>query len=287
MDKLEIDTIIISGGGCKGISYVGALIALYEKNKNDINNIKILAGSSIGGIITFALCAGYTLYEIKKWFLEIEFSRLCPVLYDTSCSNKILPFISTSYSLGNDDEIKKILIKIFTDKNFNYNDLTFEDLYNKTNKLLVLTGSNLTLQKCDYFSYRKTPDMKIYDALLITTRIPFIFPYIKYNNCFYVDGHLFDPFPIKGCGKINKNNVLGIISINYRNKPLIINDIKDFTLSMLEGVSKEFIKKIINKYKKNIIFIDIDKKFFDMNISLDEMNSFYNIGFNSGLDFLK
>jgi predicted acylesterase/phospholipase RssA len=281
--------LVISGGGSKGIAFVGVLTAFRNKTNFDINKIKILTGSSIGGVICFAICSGYTLDEIKQWFLSTNFSVLCPALYDEKYSQKILPLLYKYYSLGNDDEIKKILINVFIFKKYNYQTLTFEELYKKTGKLLVLSGSNLNLKKCDYFSYIKTPKMKIFDALLITTRIPYIFPYIKYNDYVYVDGHIFDPFPIKGCGKMNikenKNKIIGIRSVS-ENTNIKIENIKDFTISIIEGLSHQYTKKIINKYKKHIVSVEIDTDFFNLNINFPKLNEMFNKGLVSGVSYI-
>jgi predicted patatin/cPLA2 family phospholipase len=131
--------------------------------------------------------------------------------------------------------------------------------------------------------------MKIFDALLITTRIPYIFPYIKYNDYVYVDGHLFDPFPIKGCGKINikenKNKIIGIISVSENNSVKIEN-IKDFTISISVGLSHMYAKKLINKYKKNIVSVEVDTDFFNLNINVSKLNEMFNKGLVSGVTYI-
>jgi predicted patatin/cPLA2 family phospholipase len=131
--------------------------------------------------------------------------------------------------------------------------------------------------------------MKIFDALLITTRIPYIFPYIKYNDYVYVDGHLFDPFPIKGCGKMNikenKNKIIGIRSAS-ENTNIKIENIKDFTISIIEGLSHQYTKKIINKYKKHIVSVEIDTDFFNLNINFPKLNEMFNKGLVSGVSYI-
>lgn len=282
--------LVISGGGPKGIAFIGALIAFKEKTTFDINNVKILSGSSIGGVISAAICFGYTLIEIKQWFLSIDFSELCPVLYNDNYNQKVLPLLYKSFSLSTGEEIKKILCKILLNKGFDPDTLTFNDLYKKTNKLLILTGSNLNNKKCDYFSNDDTPNMKIIEALLITTRIPYIFPPIKHNEIMYVDGHLFNPFPIKGCGKANirsnKNKIIGLISLPVVNETKIEN-IKDFTFSIIEGISYQYIKKSIDKYKKYIIPIELKSSFFNLKTTIPEINKIFTTGFNAGELYIK
>jgi NTE family protein len=288
--SFQPNILVISGGGSKGIAYIGILTALQENTTFDIKNVNILSGSSIGGIISTAICLGYTLEEMKNWFLSTDFTKLCPSIYNNDYNQKILPLLYKSYSLSSGIEINEIITKLFLFKNYDPNTLTFKQLYEITGKLLILSGSNLTSKKCNYFSHIKTPDMKVLTATLITSRIPYVFPHIKYNNNVYIDGHLFDPFPIKGCGKEiikqNKEKILGIISISQY-KDNYINNIKDFTFSIIEGLSYQYMKKSYKKYKKYIIPITLNVEFFTLNISKLEMNEMFNIGIQSGLLYVK
>ena len=289
-NKMEYqpNILVVSGGGPKGMAFIGALSSLEEKTTFDINKIKILSGSSIGGVICTAICFGYSLQEMKNWFSSVDFSNLCPALYQYNYDKKILPLLYKSYSLSSGDEIKEILTRTFIFKNINV-EITFKELYDKTGKLLILTGSNLSNKNCDYFSYKTTPTMKVFTALEITTRIPYVFPHIKYNQQIYVDGHLFDPFPIKGCGKKNlkenKGKILGIIS-QPNKKETEIKNIKDFTFSIIEGLSYQYMKKTIGKYKKYIIPIELETGFFDLKSNPDKMLNFFNIGKETGYLFI-
>ena len=284
--------LVISGGGPKGMSFVGVLDTLQNYTTFCIKKLKILSGSSIGGVICVAICLGYTVEEIKKWFLSTDFTSLCPALYDSSYYYKILPLLSKTYSLSTGVEIKDILIRTFIYKKCDPN-ITFKELYEKTGKCLILTGSNILSRQCEYFSHEKFPDMKVLTALLITTRIPYVFPHIEYNQSLYVDGHLFDPFPIKGCGrsniKQNKGKILGIISCSTNNNKNIknIENIKDFTFSIIEGLSFQYMKKSLSKYKKCVIQVELDKDFFNLKATKEEMIEMFKTGNLASLSYLK
>lgn len=293
MDTTKIEyqpnILVISGGGPKGISFVGVLTLLQEMTTFDIKKLKILSGSSIGGVICTAICLGYELGEMKKWFLSTDFSSLCPALYDENHTSKILPLLYKHFSLSNGSEIKLILEKTFMYKSVDTN-ITFKELYDKTNKLLILSGSNVKRSKVEYFSHIKTPHMKVFDALLITTRIPYVFPYISYNHQMYIDGHVFDPFPIKGCGrdkiKENKGKILGITSV-MTNEEKEINNIKQFTFSLIEGLSYQYMKKSTEKYKKSIVSVKLNTGFFNLKITPDELNIMFEVGKTEALNFIK
>jgi|SaaInlStandDraft_1057018.scaffolds.fasta_scaffold01141_5 predicted patatin/cPLA2 family phospholipase len=279
--KFDKEVLVIAGGGEKGIAYIGALEYLEDNTSFKIKNLKILSGSSIGGIICFAITIGMKLDEIKKRFLSEEFINVFKSIKEND--SKIIPLITNYYSITDGKDADNLLRKLFIDNKYNYETLTFKELYEKTNKNLILTGSNLNKRKCEYFCYKKTPNMNVFTALRITSRLPFIFPFIKLNNNIYTDGHIFDSFPIKGCGsskelKKYKGKILGIRSEIF-NKNKIINNFKDYTFSIIEGLLYQYTRKSIGKNKKYTIVINIEYSIFNMgDINKNLLYKFYDKG---------
>ena len=56
-----------------------------------------------------------------------------------------------------------------------------------------------------------------------------------------------------------------------------IENIRDFTMSIIDGLSNQYIKKLINKYKKNIIDVQVDTEFFNLKINTNEMNDLFEL----------
>lgn len=289
--KFDKEILVIAGGGEKGIAYIGALEYLENNTTFKIKDLKILSGSSIGGIICFGITIGMTLNEIKIKFLSSEFINVFKSIIENNDNVKIIPLITNHYSITDGKNVDNLLKKIFIEYKYNYETLTFKELYEKTSKNLVLTGSNLNTRKCEYFCYKKTPNMNVFTALKITSRIPFIFPFIKLNNYIYTDGHIFDSFPIKGCGsskeiKKYKGKILAIRSEIF-NKQKIINNFKDYTFSIIEGLLYQYTKKSIGKHKKYTITINIEYSIFNMgNINKDLLNIFYEKGKKEAKKFI-
>ena len=69
----KYDELIISSGGIKGISLVGALKKL--SYYYPLNKIKYYTGCSIGSLISLLLNIDYTIDEIKNIFLNINFGN--------------------------------------------------------------------------------------------------------------------------------------------------------------------------------------------------------------------
>ena len=71
-----IDTICLSGGGIKGFSFIGVLEYLEQKKIINFSLIKNYVGTSIGAIISFLLSLKYSVFELKEFILNFNFSVL-------------------------------------------------------------------------------------------------------------------------------------------------------------------------------------------------------------------
>ena len=69
--EYQPNILVISGGGPKGIAFVGILSALEEKTTFNINKVQILSGSSIGGVIG-GIAINYMLDNKKPLFSIVK-----------------------------------------------------------------------------------------------------------------------------------------------------------------------------------------------------------------------
>lgn len=187
----SFEALVLSGGGIKGFGMLGILHQLLI-NGLDIDNIKKLVGSSIGGIIAAMLCFDFSPIEICLFF----------IFY-------FLPIKSLSVDKERLIEKLKIVFK----------DSTFKDVYQKKGKILILTSFDKHKKTSIYYSKDLYPDKKIIDAVSETSNIPFIMN----TNDIYIDGCLCSPFPLKytkDC--FNNPKVLGIYTFATNNNLLPI-----------------------------------------------------------------
>ena len=66
----SVKHLVLSGGGLKGISFLGVLEYLQRHNKLNVHNLDTYAGSSAGAIISAMLCVGLTTAELFKSVYE-------------------------------------------------------------------------------------------------------------------------------------------------------------------------------------------------------------------------
>src|SRR5271156_5786165 len=70
----NFDTLVLSGGGIKGLAILGALHYVHDQLKV-FTNFKNYVGTSIGSIICYLLIIGYTPLELLLYFFSTRFDE--------------------------------------------------------------------------------------------------------------------------------------------------------------------------------------------------------------------
>jgi predicted acylesterase/phospholipase RssA len=259
--------LVLSGGGTKGLLQLGFLEALYENKK--IEKIKYFSGCSIGAILSVLLAVGYTPSEIITYFCVNDFCSLfkgfnillISKYYGLIDCNVILEYIETM-----------VMLKL------NYIP-TFEDLYIKHGITFVCPAYKVN-HKVDedphvYFSYRTHPKMNITKAACLSSNIPVVFTKSSYNECYYIDGGVFDNFPVNKLVEDIKSDpwygdqFYNIIGIKFENDSdsLEVNTFFDYVKHLFVAVTKnkqhiisEKVKIISIKTGISVVDFDIDNK---------------------------
>ena len=178
--------LVISGGGFTGISFLGALHYFIKYKWLNINNIHTLVGSSIGAVICSLLVCGFTPKDMMKKILHIN-------LEDLMCLD-ISNFIN-NFGIDSGANIISQLEKYFIEKGFDPN-ITFLQLFNLTQKHLILTSTCVNTHKIEYFDYKNTPHLKVIDGIRASISVPFYFTAPQYKAMYYTDGGVLENFPI-------------------------------------------------------------------------------------------
>ena len=272
VNENEYTHLILSGGGIKGIAIIGSLKALYEKNM--INNLKGYIGSSVGGLICFLLNIGYNVDELYSIMLHIDFNKY----REFNFSNFL-----DEWGFDSGQLFMKLVVSISKQKNIS-NEITFMELYKKTNKELVLTGSNIKHNEIIYYGYKTTPDMKIMDAIRITISYPFIFYPIKKDEQLLVDGGMFSPYPIEYFKDIKEK--IGIVIHNKFICPSI-ESCEHYLITMINCIQERYEKIFLEKYEKESIILNIDNcNSMNFAISIEDKINMYTYGYNTALQFI-
>jgi predicted patatin/cPLA2 family phospholipase len=279
--------IIISSGGIKGISLLGALNQLDKYYS--INNFKFYTGCSYGAILCFLLIIGYSISDIKSIAYNIELNDYQDL--------KLFNFIN---KCGLDEGIKysNILKAIIINKNIDYN-ITFKELYDLTNKILTICVTNITSGIPEYNNYLNNPNMSVLLSIRMSSNIPILFSPIKYNDFYYVDGALLDPFPYLYFKDIALDEKIGIclyddyefkfINNNNTNFVSDTSNSIDYMVNLIKIIHINYLKLNYKKLYKNVIYIDYNtsKTFFkDNNLTQNEKDLMFNIGVKKTKKFI-
>lgn len=209
-----MNTLVISGGGLQGLSFIGCLQYLDEIGA--IDGIRNFVGTSIGSLICFLLTLGYNIDQIRstirKSFLQEndldKDKQTCHsiptdetdnmIISPPTCPKKKILECVTTGGLESDTRIMS-LIEFALDQRFGFNRekiISFRDLAMMTGYNLVITGSNITDATVDLFCMDLTPDMSVTLALRISMAMPLVFSPVWYKGKMYTDGAVFQNFPI-------------------------------------------------------------------------------------------
>ncbi|GAB2773195.1 NTE family protein [Hymenobacter luteus] len=167
--------LVMEGGGIRGIAYGGALQELEERGV--LAGLRRVGGTSAGAIQAALLAVGYSAQEIQGVVNNTPVQRL---------NDGRLMFFGGStrlikqYGWYRGDEFSRYLSELVARKT-QRPDLTLGQLHALAQEEptryrdLYTTGTNLTTQRMQVFSYESHPDMRVADAVRISMSIPLYF----------------------------------------------------------------------------------------------------------------
>ena len=274
MTKKSYSKMIICGGGINGIAIIGA-ISEFSK-LYDLDKIKDIIGISIGSVIGLLIIIGYSIDEIINIFIDINMEKFSDIKVSR---------LLTDYGLDNGILGTKLLKALLANKSIDIN-ITFEKLNKDFNKNLIICGTNITLGKAEYFNFKNNPNMKVLDAIKISTSFPFIYTPVKYNENLYIDGGLLSPYPIDYFD--NKNELIGFLI--HRETELIsvydTSSIEKYYGSLLNIVLDSYLEKFYKGHENITVLLnknELTNNSMDFSISKKEKNYLL----TKGKDFFK
>lgn len=126
----------------------------------------------------------------------------------------------------------------------------------------------------------------------MSSNVPLLFEDFKYMGDYYIDGGIFDNFPID-IPQIKDRNIIGIAvehKVGEYRKPSVDGNILEYILYLLNlSINKSYIDKVITNIKDNvnlIISIDLDENknafsFVNFSISNKSMLQYFSTGYSN------
>lgn len=259
--------LVLSGGSMRGIAHIGVLKALEELNV--LENIKTFAATSVGVMISVLYLVGYTPDELREFIYSIDFKLFSNINMDNL----------SNFGMDDGEKMMYVFKKMFEVKNVNKN-ITFSELFQKTNIKLIITAVCINDKKLHYISHETYPNMNVLTGLRMTVSVPFLFTPVKYESKLFIDGGIMNNYPINLFYN-NLENVIGVYLNESHEIGTNINNIESFITSMIECIFEGMSHASIgNCTSQTINLILPQSEIFSMSMNLEEKKKLYNIGYN-------
>jgi patatin-like phospholipase/acyl hydrolase len=198
--------LAIDGGGIKGLVVAQALIALEDELGEgpliSHPQLKVLAGTSTGAIITAAIAMGMKAEDIARVFIDMGqkvFPPLAPVWFPKAFkqADEFMRSILRPFVYSNEKLID--LLKTVIQQQTGQADLTLAELNERLgpDKVLILTTVDINERRTRFLkSYKEdNGDWKLWEAILASSSAPISLPVwsrleASGKRAYYTDGGL-------------------------------------------------------------------------------------------------
>ncbi|MEO6719735.1 MAG: patatin-like phospholipase family protein [Ferruginibacter sp.] len=232
--KYQYKNLVLEGGGVRGLAYAGAFSEL--ENKGVLQQIEKVAGTSAGAIAGLMISIGFSAKEIDSIMYSLPVEE-----FNDGKGGIVGKYVrvKNKYGLYEGKIFEQWLHQLIKHKT-GLEDLSFTKLHdlhlqNKIYKDFYCTGTNLTRQHLDIFSFEHTPEMSIAVAVRISAGVPLYFEPVMLDDRYqkiraadtvsfrnyYVDGGMIANYPISifdSCE--NKGNPLLCDKIHFNTQTL-------------------------------------------------------------------
>lgn len=276
-------SLIISGGATKTLSVLGAIRYLNEEKK--LKNVRTYVGTSAGSILCFMLALHYTIDEIKQ---QIITHLLEEKVHEIELDDLLNLNIWTSFGIDTGRKIETFLRKMLHQK-LKVQDINFIDFAKSTGNHLVVCVANLTKQRPEHFDVETHPTCSVIHAIRMSISIPIVFTPVSYEGSLYLDGGLYESFPISYVEKY-KDPLQDTIAINtvVRYNDIVPTNFFEYMfymfISLLEKVNSK-IEKSPKLEVINIVFVHQDIQIIDIqklgfHLSLEKIEELETFGYD-------
>ncbi len=186
------DTLVVSGGGLKGVAALGAVSVL--RRRGVLRHVKTMVGTSAGALVCAILACGKDPREVA--------SRLGPRSFRPNIDLAGLP---RSFGLDTGAGLLDFIDEVLGER------LTFAQLHRLHGVKLVVCVTNVAKRCPEYLGPDTHPDLDVALALRMSCSVPLYFAAVNLGpEQVYVDGVISDNFPCEWALAQGSRSVLGI-----------------------------------------------------------------------------
>ena len=241
-----IEHIVINGGGPTGLISYGVLRHLFQEKFVDINNIKSIYGSSIGGLFGVIISLKYDWDTLDDYIMKRPWKKVLKVeledFFNLFYTKGLFSFSIVEEFLKYLLEAKDLSIHTTLKQYYEYNNIDHHFITVEINSFKKIDLNHIT-----------HPDLSLIKAIEMTCAFPILCKPVFINNDCYIDGGLLDNYPLKLCldnEKCKKNQILGIKNIHEEQQLNITENMN--LLEYLQTMMNHIIIKLRVENEENI-----------------------------------
>ncbi|AYV78661.1 MAG: patatin-like phospholipase, partial [Edafosvirus sp.] len=232
---------------------------------------------SVGALIATLYMIGFSPDEMFGFLKGFDFDKMKSV--------NLTNFLD-KYGFDNGIKLEYTLKRLFNAKKVDPN-ITFAELYKKTNKTLIIVATCLNDKKSYYFSHETEPDMPVIIALRMSSCIPVYFTPIIYKDMIYIDGGCIDNYPIH-LFRARLNEVIGIYLVDTHNTVTTIDNIEEFLIQVVQCLMEGVTFNSTKGFDQFTVKIELDNiSIMDLGIDINLKLKMFQSGYQKMIDFFK
>lgn len=271
---MDIDTLILSGGSTKGISFLGSINYLIEHNIIDFSKIKKIycVSASVLFIISLILLK-YDRKLLEEDMINYDFNDVLNI------NDISLKYLVDDYGFVNYNKTYVYVQKILKEK-YDCESMSLYKFYKLSGIHLVVKVVNISQGSIEYIDHINNPRINILKLIQMTTAIPLLMKPVTYKKDLYLDGGLSGNCPIEAN---ESENYLCIEILSKKNKK-VIHNIFDFIIKAWDMHTPDI---LIRKYDKKNIKINLTKlnvRITDFNIDIYTKKQIFKEGYEQTKD---
>ena len=261
----RVETLVVSGGGMKGVASLGAVAAL--KRAGALRHVRTVVGTSAGALVATALVTDRASMALLDGFAGARYRP------DIDLANLL-----ASFGLDSGRHLNDWISVLLGGRA-----MTFRHILDTYGKRLVVCATNLTDRSPVYFGPDTAPDMDVALALRMSCTVPLYFSAVKHGGKVYVDGAVSDNFPLAWAG--DKFGARGVLGIAF--KPRASNpgsSLEEYVGALLECSTRRH----YDDADRRVLLLDTGaRSAFEFNMKKRDMKKLYLSGARQARTWLK
>lgn len=205
-----IKHLVIAGGAHIGFSYYGAIRTLCKYDFIKMKHVETIYATSVGTILSVMLSLDLEWDDVDEYVAKQQWKKVFP--FNIGSALKAIPK-GGLYDMNN---LEKVVSPLLEKKHLPCN-ITLQEFHDFNKKDIHFIATQYEPFQLKDISYKTHPEWPLLDAIYASSCFPVLFvPYETQTNI-YLDGALYENYPINQCiANHDPNETFGISFEHYQ-----------------------------------------------------------------------